>query len=219
MRDTDGTEPAGASTAEDASEVALPDRGTARRQRRWIWLTPTVLFLAALVVSGIVAGGSRHSESVRPSTPRPAPEFQLPDLGDPTAQVGLSAFRGRPVVVNFWASWCVPCRKEMPALEAVYEKVKTRIAFVGVNHRDTRDDALGFVHDTGVRYPVGFDPDGKTATAYGLFGIPTTIFIDARGREIERHLGKLSAHDLEQTLDRLFPPRGAARPAGTTTSG
>jgi cytochrome c biogenesis protein CcmG/thiol:disulfide interchange protein DsbE len=201
----------GGASAGDAPEAALRTQRTTRR--RWVWLVPAALFLGALVVSGIVASTSQRSSSVRPSNPKAAPQFQLVDLRDPTAQVALSDFRGRPVVVNFWASWCVPCRKEMPALEAVYEKVKDRIAFVGVNHRDARGDALAFLRETRVRYPVGFDPDGNTATAYGLVGIPTTIFIDESGREVERSLGKLSQDELQQTLDRLFPAKDTSRRA------
>lgn len=95
----------------------------------------------------------------------------------------------------------------MPALQAVSRQVKGRIAFLGIDHQDDRSDALKFLRHTGVQYPVAFDPDGKTAAAYALFGIPTTIFINANGREVGRHLGELTEHDLESTLARLFPNR------------
>jgi hypothetical protein len=106
----------------------------------------------------------------------------------------------------------------MPAFQAIYRKVKGRIAFVGIDHQDTRDDALKFVHQTGVQYPVGFDSDGVVARAYGLFGVPTTVFVDAGGRELERHTGQLSQGDLQATIDRLFPrPATATRPDRTNS--
>lgn len=165
-------------------------------------------FVVLLVVVALLtpdSSSTRSSGTTRHT--RMAPAFRLPNLRDPGAVVSLEDFHGRPVVVNFWASWCVPCRKEMPAFQTVYSHVRGRIAFVGINHEDARTDALAFVHATGVRYPIGFDPDGKAAADYGLFGVPTTVFIDGRGRELERHTGELSRADLEATIERLFPSR------------
>ena len=173
-----------------------------------ILLTGLSAFVLVLVVVGLLTPDSSSSRSSgTPRHARSVPAFRLPDLRDPGAVVSLEGFRGRPVVVNFWAAWCVPCRKEMPAFQAVYREMKGRIGFVGVNHEDARGDALAFVRTTGVRYPIGFDPEGNTARDYGLFGVPTTVFIDARGRELERHTGQLSRADLEATIERLFPNR------------
>jgi cytochrome c biogenesis protein CcmG/thiol:disulfide interchange protein DsbE len=110
------------------------------------------------------------------------------------------------VVLNFWASWCVPCRKEMPALQEASEEVQGRVAFVGVNHQDSRGEALKFLEETGVRFPAAYDPEGRTATAYGLFGMPTTIFISPDGRILERHRGEISEAELKRKIERLFLP-------------
>ena len=91
----------------------------------------------------------------------------------------------------------------MPTLEAAYRRLRGRVAFVGIDHRDSRDDALHFVRDTGVTYLIGFDPDGSTARRYGLIGVPTTVFLDAKGREVARHLGQISKTDLKRAIDRL----------------
>jgi len=183
----------------------------ARALRR---LTPVARWIALGVVVVLAAGGvasagflSRSSGGLHPTVRGGgmAKPFRLPNLIPGEPEVDLAALRGRPVVVNFWASWCVPCRREMPAFQAVYQRVGGRIAFVGVDHQDSRRLALQFLAQTGVRYPSGYDPEGKTAASFGLFGLPATIFISPSGRILERHTGPYSEPDLQATLDRLFP--------------
>ncbi|MDA8367991.1 MAG: TlpA disulfide reductase family protein [Actinomycetota bacterium] len=140
-----------------------------------------------------------------------APAFALPELTDPSATLSLAQLRGRPVLVNFWASWCVPCRKEMPVLEAAYRRVGSRVAFLGVDTNDTRAAALSFLRQTGVTYPSVYDPHGTAATAYGLFGLPTTVFVSPKGRILERNVGALSSDSLSQGIALLL--RFARRPS------
>lgn len=109
-----------------------------------------------------------------------------------------------PVVVNFWASWCVPCRREMPALEAIHQEFAGRVAFIGVNHQDRRDDALDLIAQTGISYPSVHDPQGEMALDYDLFGMPTTVFITADGRIAGRHTGELTETDLRDALEDLL---------------
>ncbi len=202
--------PADEMTTETVQTPASLLERIVRSRRRRVVLIVVIGFVLALVVAGLVAGESSQSGStltIRSSGV--ARQFRLPSLRDTSTEISLSDFRGRPVVINFWASWCVPCRKEMPALQAAYRKMKGRIAFVGIDHQDTRDDGLTFVRQTGVHYPIAFDSDGTTARAYGLFGVPTTVFIDAKGREVERYLGQISETRLAQTIDRLFPPKSS----------
>ena len=134
----------------------------------------------------------------------PAPAFSLPDLAEPSRVLSLGELRGRPVLVNFWASWCVPCRKEMPVLEAAYRRLHGRVAFVGVDTNDTRNAALAFLRQTGVTYPSAYDPHGTAATAYGLFGLPTTVFVAPDGQMIERHVGALSSGSLAAGIATLL---------------
>jgi cytochrome c biogenesis protein CcmG/thiol:disulfide interchange protein DsbE len=133
-----------------------------------------------------------------------APDFKLENVRRGETPVSLTEYRGRPVVLNFFASWCVPCRREMPSFEAVHQRLGRRVAFVGVNHQDQRPGALDVLEETGVSYPAGFDPTGSVAAAYGLYGMPTTVFISPEGRVLERHTGELSAQVLEGTIRRLF---------------
>lgn len=134
---------------------------------------------------------------------RPAPTFSLPDTRDPAARVELAAFRGRPVVVNFWASWCVPCRNEMPAFEAAHQRFRDRVAFVGVNHQDGRTPALDLLRQTGVTYASGSDPDGKVAAAYRLIGMPSTVLVSADGHVVATHTGELSRSQLDGMIEKL----------------
>ena len=134
----------------------------------------------------------------------PAPRVALPDLTDPSETLSLAQLRGRPVLVNFWASWCVQCRKEAPLLEATYRRVGNRVAFLGVDTNDTRAAALSFLRQFGVTYPSVYDPHGTAATTYGLFGLPTTIFVAPDGKMLERHVGALSSDTLRAGLTRLM---------------
>lgn len=105
-----------------------------------------------------------------PLVGEPAPDFDLPALDDAAPPVGLAARRGQPVLINFWASWCVPCRQEMPALEALHQRYSSCVSFVGIDHLDERGPAAELVSETGVTYPSGFDPSGTVAGDYGLYG-------------------------------------------------
>lgn len=136
--------------------------------------------------------------------PREAPPFSLPSVRDETETVALADFAGQPVVLNFWASWCVPCKKEMPALQRVSEATKGQVAFVGINHQDGRGGANELLDATGVGYPSGFDPGGRVAERYRLFGMPSTFFIDADGRILAEHTGELTEDDLIERLNDLF---------------
>ena len=182
-----------------------PPASTRRRWKVWaaVGVASALLGVLALILS--VTGSDTAPSSTTAGGDR-APGFRLSDVSDETRSIALEDFRGRPVVLNFWASWCVPCRKEMPALQEMSEAVQDRIAFVGVNHQDSRGDAIAFLDETGVRFPAAYDPEGATATAYGLYGMPTTIFISPDGRILERHRGEISESELRRKLELLFRP-------------
>jgi thiol-disulfide isomerase/thioredoxin len=178
-----------------------------RSRRRLLSVVGAGLVIAALGVAGLVVGVQddppRRPSGLSRAGSGPAAAIELPRLnGEGT--LTLASFRGRPVVVNFFASWCVPCRKEMPAFEAVSAGLKDRVAFVGVNHLDDRQGALRMVADTGVTYPTGYDPEGRVAATYGLFGMPTTLFVAPDGRLLETYTGELSRDQLEKSISRLF---------------
>jgi len=109
-----------------------------------------------------------------------------------------------PVVVNFFASWCVPCIDEMPAFEAVHRSLGDRVTFVGMANRDTAEQALATVATTGVTYPTYDDPDASALTYFGGLAMPTTVFIDASGEVVDVHSGPLTESELRSRLDDLF---------------
>ncbi|MEO5886773.1 MAG: TlpA disulfide reductase family protein [Anaerolineales bacterium] len=111
-----------------------------------------------------------------------APDFTL-DLLD-GGLLTLSELRGHPVVLNFWASWCLPCRSEMPAIEKVYQRYKDAgLVVIGLNltSQDSESDVRAFVQEFGVTFPVALDRDGSVRDRYQLLGLPSTFFIDQRG--------------------------------------
>ncbi len=137
---------------------------------------------------------------------RPAPTFDLPSLTGPGS---ISLPSGSIVVVNIWASWCPPCRREAPQLEQVWTRYRSRgVRFIGVDHQDTRGGGQSFVREFAITYPIAFDPDGTVAARYGAAGVPTTFVIAPDGRIAYRFLGKTTAAMLATTLDRLIGRSG-----------
>ena len=195
-------------TVTDPPEPAPDGAPMGRSPRRWrVWaavgVASALIGVLALVLANVASDPAPSASTAGGDR---APDFRLSEVRDESGSVSLEDFKGRPVVLNFWASWCVPCRKEMPALQEVSEGVQDRIAFVGINHQDSRGEALAFLDETGVRFPAGYDPEGSTAAAYGLYGMPTTIFISPDGRILERHRGEISESQLRREIERLFRP-------------
>ena len=117
----------------------------------------------------------------RGETP-PAPTFRLDRLDQP-GKVSLAAYRGRPVIVNFWASWCIPCKEEAPLLEAVWKRYRDRgLVVVGVDINDVRGEARRFARENKMSYPLAYDGPGETSTDYGLTAVPETFFVARSGK-------------------------------------
>ena len=139
--------------------------------------------------------------------PAPAPDFTVTDMDG--KEVSLSDFRGKPVIVNFWASWCGPCRSEMPEFDAAYQKYKDDIHFLMVNatdgSRETVESAKDFIADEGYTFPVYFDESGIASATYGVTGLPATFFIGAQGEAVARAIGAVSGEILQQGIDMLLP--------------
>jgi cytochrome c biogenesis protein CcmG/thiol:disulfide interchange protein DsbE len=130
-----------------------------------------------------------------------APDFSLPAL-DGSGNIVLSELRGDVVVLNFWASWCVPCRREAPALQAAWEDYRDRgVQFIGVNHQDARASAQAYERELGITYPSVFDPAGDVALDFGLLGLPTTLIVDGDGRIAYRFTGYLEERSLREAID------------------
>lgn len=166
-------------------------------QRRWtraVWaVVPVSLFLLVIVLATLRQAGA-------PALGDPAPDFEAPLL-DGSGTLALADLEGRPVLVNFWASWCVPCRDEAPLLKAAHEKYGDEVAFVGVNIKDSRDDAIAFDEEFELSYPDVRDEGSVIFSDYGLTGQPETFLIDADGNIAQHINGPLPD---EATLESLI---------------
>jgi cytochrome c biogenesis protein CcmG, thiol:disulfide interchange protein DsbE len=153
---------------------------------------------ASLVAVAVVASGSAGSAGTAP-TPA-APAFSLPVLGHSGQQVALSDYAGRPLIVNFFASWCDPCKKETPLLARFYRSEHGKVAIVGLDENDVRVNAIAFTRAEGVSYPVGWDPSTTAASAYGVSALPQTFFLDARHRIVDRVFGAVTLAELSKGI-------------------
>jgi len=157
--------------------------------KRIIWSLAVVLLLG----SGSGWAQSKINLKVIPNLEpmkdnAPTPEFSLPTLNG--KKIALKDFKGKLVFLNFWASWCVPCREEMPAMERLYQEFKDRNFIVfAVNVKDRRQDAQAFVKELKLTYPVALDPEGQVGLLYGAWGLPTTYLIGSKGEGLARAWG------------------------------
>ncbi len=152
-----------------------------------------VTIAVALIVVGATVGSGRPA----PRSLGQAKNFTLSVLGHPGQHLSLESLAGRPVIVNFFASWCSPCQRETPMIARFYRVERGRVTVVGIDVNDSSSAALAFVHKSGVTYQVAVDPlPMKTATAYGLPGLPATFFLNARHTIVKRVFGALTRAEL-----------------------
>ena len=160
--------------------------------------------LIALCVAGsLIAIGVIGSGSATPAGAAPDPaaaSFSLPVLGHSGQHVALSDYAGQPLIVNFFASWCEPCKQETPLLARFYRAEQGKVAVVGLDDNDSAGSALAFTRAEGVGYPVGFDPEVITGSAYGVAGLPQTFFLDARHRIVDRVFGAVTQAELNRGI-------------------
>jgi cytochrome c biogenesis protein CcmG, thiol:disulfide interchange protein DsbE len=130
-----------------------------------------------------------------------APDFALPRL-DGEGELSLASLRGKAVVVNFWASWCEPCKTETPMLQAAWRKYRSQgLVIVGIDYDDFRGEARAFAKRYGVTYPIVHDRRKETVGRYGVVGVPETLFVDRRGRLVgERVVGELDEGELDANI-------------------
>ena len=162
-----------------------------------------LLTLAVIVpLIGILAYGfSRDPRYIlSPLIGHQAPPFSV-TLFD-GKKLSLSDLRGKVVFLNFWASWCPPCRAEARDIEATWKKYKDKnIVFLGIDIQDTEEAALAFLKEFEITYPNGRDALGKVSIDYGVWGIPETFFIDTEGRITYKHVGDLGSQIITSKLD------------------
>jgi thiol-disulfide isomerase/thioredoxin len=160
--------------------------------------------VALAVISALGPGKSApQDDAATTSAPVPAQSLTLPALGGKGAPVSLGQYRGRGVLVNFFASWCVPCKAETPLLARFYRAHHGEVAIIGVDVSDGTANALRFIHSAGVAYPIGVDPTGLAATRWGVVAIPQTFFLDPAHDVVKRVFGAVTLAELDAGLAQM----------------
>jgi cytochrome c biogenesis protein CcmG/thiol:disulfide interchange protein DsbE len=180
---------------------------------KWMVAAVVVGLLAALMViyaRGVVSGKDPHEVPFM-LRGKPAPAFTLKRL-DKEEIVSLAQYRGRPVVINFWATWCGPCKLEHPTLEWASQQYGEKIQFLGVVFEDTLENARLYLASNSFSFPQLMDPHSRMSVDYGLAGVPETYFIDANGTIQDKYVGPLDRRTMTERLRRLAPAAMAEVP-------
>jgi cytochrome c biogenesis protein CcmG, thiol:disulfide interchange protein DsbE len=179
--------------------------------RRLVYLLPLLLFvvLAGYFTATLVSGRDVH-ELPSAMISKPAPAFDLASLNDPE-KLTLAGLKGRPVVINFFASWCVPCRVEHPLLMRL--KSENHMAIYGIAYKDKPEDSSRLLAAYGDPYAqVGIDQSGTVGLDFGVYGVPETYVLDSNGIIRKRFVGPLTAESVDQELLPLL--KQLSRPGG-----
>jgi cytochrome c biogenesis protein CcmG/thiol:disulfide interchange protein DsbE len=173
------------------------------RSARVVALVVGVVMLAllGLMIWGIGRAAQGTVGEVKLSA-RPAPAFTIPLMDGKPFE--MAATKGKPVLVNFWASWCIPCEDEAVTLEKASRQYGDRVTFIGVNAQDTDGNARDFLRRFGVTYPNGMDTSGAVAVDYGMSGVPESYFVDRNGQMVRKWQGPLDDDRLKSYLDELL---------------
>ena len=173
--------------------------------RIWILAALLVLVLGGvwLWLNRVPADQLPANRPPRPVVNHPAPDFSLSTLDG--GQFTLSELRGAPVVLNFWATWCGPCQKELPALQAASERHAGRVQFVGVDQAEPQETVQKYADEMGLTFTIPLDLQQDVADLYDVLGLPITFFIDAEG--IIRHMwiGEMNTITLEEGIAKISP--------------
>jgi cytochrome c biogenesis protein CcmG/thiol:disulfide interchange protein DsbE len=157
-----------------------------------------VALLLALLIWKVAQGSGRKA-----APGKPAPNFTLKRIDRP-GTLQLASLRGKVVVLNFWASWCYPCKQEAPALSEAARRWAGRVVVLGVDVNDFAGDARRFARKYGLSYPLVHDNHNVTSPKYGLTGLPETFFIDRRGKVVVHEAGEVRAAEIQDGVQRAL---------------
>lgn len=195
------------------ADIEKHHQSTSLFKSRWFWLVVIGLvliaglgwisFAKAVVGDRTAANNSRSPLEPAPVAGHPAPEFELVNLKGEI--VRLSDFKGKPVILNFWATWCGPCRAEFPEFQAAAVDNADDLVIIGINNTstDNPNEVPKFVEEMGVTFPIVLDEDRTALEAYKVLGLPTTIFIDSNGIVNEVFTGPLNKSYIESKISEL----------------
>jgi cytochrome c biogenesis protein CcmG/thiol:disulfide interchange protein DsbE len=167
-------------------------------QRAW-WIVPALV--AALAVIGILGVGMLNRDRAQVLS-GPAPDFTLTTFDG--QEVTLSELQGKPVIINFWASWCVECDKEMTLLEQIHQKYEGEVIMLGVAYSDVEPKAREYLAQYDITYMAGQDLGSRISDAYRIKGVPETFFIDREGNVHYLKIGPIEEPELEGIIGQLL---------------
>ena len=187
----------------------VEQRRSGGKRRIIVFLTVSLACVALLVLLGsqiLAPAQSQTNSGTDPLLGHPAPDFTLAALSShPAPSVHLASLKGKPVMLDFWASWCVPCQHEAPLLQATWQRVQSQgIIFLGIDFQDDHSQGLNFLHTYGITYPNVVDPDGSVTISYGVSGVPETFFLNRRGVIVSHVIGELTEQTMQSNLQMIL---------------
>lgn len=180
--------------------------------KRIMWVTVTFAALAGVLLLVLAKSFGTNPRAVPfMLAGKPAPAFTVKNLNT-GERTSMDAFKGRPMVINFWASWCEPCKREHPFLEWGAREYGQEAQFIGVIFEDTEENAQKYLGTFGTSIPQMLDPSSRMAVDYGVSGVPETYFVDANGIIADKHVGPIDPQSLTLQIRNLLarnPPQAA----------
>ncbi len=201
----------GLSPAETRVETeAIGHRRSGGKRRIAVFLVVGFLCVALLALLGSQVLAPAQGTANPGSSPligHSAPDFTLAALSShPAPAVHLASLKGKPVMLNFWASWCDPCKHEAALLQTTWQRVQGQgIVFLGIDFQDDHSAGLNFLHTYGITYPNVVDDTGSTAINYGVTGIPETFFLNRHGVIVSKVIGELTEQTMQSNLQMILP--------------
>jgi cytochrome c biogenesis protein CcmG/thiol:disulfide interchange protein DsbE len=160
--------------------------------------------IAAVLIGILFMGLGRDPQEIKsPLIGKTAPQFVLKEVGS-GQPISIEQYRGKPLVINFWATWCGPCYEEHPVLVANARALQPQVQFLGVVFQDSEQKIQQFLNERGTAYPTLVDEAGKTAIADGVGGVPETFFLDGTGNIVAKFSGALSTEALRENLQKVM---------------